>query len=271
MSRRYQKAVYSPFLHEYLSMRKLCSKWVPCLLIVDQKQQHIDDLECCLQLFQPNLKEFLHKYVTIDETWIHNFTLESNRQPSEWTAVGESHPKWLKMQTSAGKVLIFVFLDAQGILFINYLKKGRTINSEYYKALLVHLKEKIAKKRLQIKKKKRKKSAFSPKKCTMSQVNRNNVKTTWIVLWIASTPILFSRSGLQQLLAYCRPQKNAPGKEIWLQWRSDIGNWGVFWGQRQIIQQKRHRIIREALESVYQPRGRLLMNKVEFCLKVIVY
>ena len=24
-------------LHEHLSMRKLCSKWVPCLLIFDQK------------------------------------------------------------------------------------------------------------------------------------------------------------------------------------------------------------------------------------------
>ena len=25
-------------LHEHLSMRKLCSKWVPCLLTVNQKQ-----------------------------------------------------------------------------------------------------------------------------------------------------------------------------------------------------------------------------------------
>ena len=48
---------------------------------------------------------------------------------------------------------------------------------------------------------------------------------------------------------------------------SDIGNWGVFWGQRQIVRQKRHRIVREALESVYLF---MLMNKVEFCLKVVV-
>ena len=34
------------------------------------------------------------------------------------------------------------FWDAQGILFSDYLEKGRTINSEYYIALLVHLKEK---------------------------------------------------------------------------------------------------------------------------------
>ena len=36
-------------LQEYLSMRKLCSKWVPRLLTVDPKQQHIDDPEYCLK------------------------------------------------------------------------------------------------------------------------------------------------------------------------------------------------------------------------------
>ena len=44
-------------LHEYLSMRKLCSKWVPRLLTVDQKQ-HVDDSERCLELFQRNKKDF---------------------------------------------------------------------------------------------------------------------------------------------------------------------------------------------------------------------
>ena len=47
-----------------------------------------------------------------------------------------------------------VFWDALGILFIDYLEKGRTINSEYYITLLVHLKEEIAEKQAQMKKKK---------------------------------------------------------------------------------------------------------------------
>ena len=37
-----------------------------------------------------------------------------------------------------------VFWDALGILFIDYIEKGRTINSEYYIALLVRLQEEIA-------------------------------------------------------------------------------------------------------------------------------
>ena len=43
-------------LHKHLSMRKLCLKWVPRLLTVDQKQQRVDDTEHCLELFQRNKK-----------------------------------------------------------------------------------------------------------------------------------------------------------------------------------------------------------------------
>ena len=41
-------------LHEYLSIRKLCSKWVQRLLTIDQKQQSINDSEHCLHMFQRN-------------------------------------------------------------------------------------------------------------------------------------------------------------------------------------------------------------------------
>ena len=34
--------------------------------------------------------------MTTEETWIHHFTSESNRQSAEWTAAGESHPKATK-------------------------------------------------------------------------------------------------------------------------------------------------------------------------------
>ena len=41
-------------LCKYLSTRKHCSKWVPRLLTVNQKQQRIDDSERYLPLFQRN-------------------------------------------------------------------------------------------------------------------------------------------------------------------------------------------------------------------------
>ena len=102
--------------------------------------------------FNAPKRSFLRKYLTMNETWIHHFTPES-RQWAEWKAAGENRPKRPKMQTSASKVLAFVFWDVQSILFIDYLVKGWTINSEYYIALLVRLMEEIASKRPQMKKK----------------------------------------------------------------------------------------------------------------------
>ena len=44
--------------------------------LVDQKQQCADDSEYFLELFQRMKNEFLHKYVIMNETWIHHFILE---------------------------------------------------------------------------------------------------------------------------------------------------------------------------------------------------
>ena len=45
-------------LHELLGMRKLCAKWVPRELTVDQKQHRIDASEECLALLSRNKMEF---------------------------------------------------------------------------------------------------------------------------------------------------------------------------------------------------------------------
>ena len=123
-------------------------------LTTDQKQQRIDDLKQCLELFNRNKSEFLRRYMTMDETWLHPFTPESNRQSAEWTARDEPTPKRGKTQKSVGKVMSSVFWDTHGIIFIDYLKKGKTINSDYYVALLGPLKDEIAEKRPHLKKKK---------------------------------------------------------------------------------------------------------------------
>ena len=61
-------------LHEHLSMRKLCSKWVLYLLTVNQ--QHIDNSEHCLQLFLCkydngwNMDPPLHSGVKLAVSWV---------------------------------------------------------------------------------------------------------------------------------------------------------------------------------------------------------
>ena len=97
----------------------------------DQKQQRVEDSERFLELFKRGKKDFLRRYVTMDETCIHQYTPETERSSAEWTAAGESRPKRPKTQQWAGKVMASIFCDAHGILFIDYLEKGKTINSDY--------------------------------------------------------------------------------------------------------------------------------------------
>jgi len=80
--------------------------------------------------------------------------MESKRSSSEWTATGEPRPKRPRAQQSAEKVMASVFWDVRGVIFIDYLEKGHTINSEYYIALFERLKAETAKKRPHMAKKK---------------------------------------------------------------------------------------------------------------------
>jgi hypothetical protein len=112
------------------------------LLTNDQNQQRVDDSEQCLAIFNRNKDKFFRRYITMDV--IHN-TPKSNRQSGEWTEREEPNPKRGNTQGAAVKVMASVFWDARGIIFIDYLEKGQTINSEYYIALLERLNDEIKK------------------------------------------------------------------------------------------------------------------------------
>jgi hypothetical protein len=111
-------------VHEYLDMRKLCAKWVPRVLTIDQKQQRFDDLEQCFAIFNHNKDEFFRRYITMDEAWLLFYIPESNRQSVEWTERDEPNTKRGKTQRSAGKVTTSLFCYARGIMSIDYLEKG---------------------------------------------------------------------------------------------------------------------------------------------------
>jgi histone-lysine N-methyltransferase SETMAR len=141
-------------LHHELHMKKICARWVPRLLTPEQKRIRMTTSAECLKIFKKDSTDFLRRFVTMDETWIHHYTPETKQQSKQWTAPGEPTPKKAKTVPSAGKVMASVFWDAKGILLIDYLEKGKTITGDYYAALLVKLKTVIGEKRPGMAKKK---------------------------------------------------------------------------------------------------------------------
>jgi len=59
----------------------------------------------------------------------------------EWRHSGSPRPKKFRVKKSAGKFLGSIFWDHDGILLIDYVSKGQTINAEYYSSLMVQLKD----------------------------------------------------------------------------------------------------------------------------------
>jgi histone-lysine N-methyltransferase SETMAR len=80
-------------LHEELDMNKLCARWVPRLLTADQKRTPMKIFEQCLDRFNKNKTDFVRRFITMDETWIHHYTPESKQQSKQWTEAGCSAPK----------------------------------------------------------------------------------------------------------------------------------------------------------------------------------
>lgn len=144
----------SNILSVNLGFKKLCAKWLPHSLTMEQKHIRMRLCQQHLERFKKNKSDFIRRFITMDETWVYHHDPESKQEAKEWCEPGSSAPKRVRVQKSAKKVLASVFWDAKGILFIDYLQTGKTINSDYYCNLLNQLDEKIRERRPGLQKKK---------------------------------------------------------------------------------------------------------------------
>jgi histone-lysine N-methyltransferase SETMAR len=118
-----------------LQLTKLCARWIPRLLTATQMEARVIVAKANLKRADKD-PNFLERLLTVDETWIHHFDPESREQSKQWLTRGCNPPLKAKVVPSLGKVMATVFWDASGIVHIDYLERGVTINAEYYSNLL---------------------------------------------------------------------------------------------------------------------------------------
>lgn len=114
-----------------LGFSKVCARWVPRQLTDAHKDQRRTICSEVLGRFDDDGPDFLGRIVTGDETWLHHFDPETKRQSMEWHHVTSPRKKF-KSVPSAGKVMATVFWDSEGVILVNIMAKGTTINSEAY-------------------------------------------------------------------------------------------------------------------------------------------
>ena len=97
-----------------------------------KKRSRLDISRYLLPRYEDDPGNFIDRIVTQDETWVHHFDPESKMQSMQWKHPGSPPPKEFKRVSSAGNVMASVFWDSQGVIIIDYLEQGRTINGENY-------------------------------------------------------------------------------------------------------------------------------------------
>jgi hypothetical protein len=83
----------------------------------------------------------------MDETWLCNYDSETKQQSMEWQHSGSPCPPKISSTKICWKILASIFWDQDGILVIDYLPKGQTIDEDYYLSLLVQLKDRTFRRR----------------------------------------------------------------------------------------------------------------------------
>ena len=83
----------------------------------------------------------MSRIVTGDETWAHHYEPETKRQSMEWHHPQSPRKKKFKTTPSAGKLMVTVFWDIDGVILVDVMARGETINSDAYIKTLQKLKQ----------------------------------------------------------------------------------------------------------------------------------
>ena len=90
-------------LTEESAMKKLCAKFVPKNLTIEQKDNQTD---VCLHLLEriQSDRNFFKNVITGDETWIFEYDPETKRQSKEWHTSASPRPKKSEKEQIKNKI-----------------------------------------------------------------------------------------------------------------------------------------------------------------------
>ncbi|KAL4083729.1 hypothetical protein QTP88_029045 [Uroleucon formosanum] len=133
-------------LVENLNIKKVCAKMVPKNLTIDQKFNRKEICSDTLKIIKDD-PSFINNIITCDETWIFTYDPETKRQSMHWRTPTSPRMKKARMSKSKFKAMLIVFFDIKGIIFVEWVPSGQTVNQYYYKEVLIKLRERVRKKR----------------------------------------------------------------------------------------------------------------------------
>ena len=118
---------------ENIGYHKFCARWLPKLWSEDHKKPRMATSLTFLEAYEKDGEPLLDRVITRDESWVKHETCEIKKLSMEWGHTSYPKRPMKCLQTfSARKNMATVFWDRDGVLLVDFLECGLTINSERY-------------------------------------------------------------------------------------------------------------------------------------------
>jgi histone-lysine N-methyltransferase SETMAR len=102
------------------------------MLTDEHKKKRLAAAHPFLQRHQTEGDQGFDHIVTGDETWIAYTNIESKRQSMQWRHSSSPKSKKFKQASSVRKIMATILWDRKGILLIDFLERGLTVNADAY-------------------------------------------------------------------------------------------------------------------------------------------
>jgi len=128
-----------------MNMRQVSAKFVPRVLTVEQKQQH---MSISLELHNCAVSDssFLGNVIMGDAIWVYGYDTETRVQSSQWKSPSSPCAKKAHQSRPNIKVMMTVFFDHDGIVRAEFVPRNTKVNSEYYRGLKECLRNDVCRK-----------------------------------------------------------------------------------------------------------------------------
>ena len=110
------------------------------------EERHRHDSREMLKLINSD-PTVLDALVTCEESWIYCYDLETKRQSSQWKHAGSARPKKARQSKSTHKLLMILFFDSTGMIYMHWVPTGQTVNKEDYFEVLREFRKRFRRKR----------------------------------------------------------------------------------------------------------------------------
>lgn len=121
-----------------MGKRYLSNRWIPHVLNEEQKSNRMRICNELLNKYSQN--DFLGQLVTMDEVWIYWCNNEGSYHHKSWRGEGDVPQVEVQRRLTTRKHLLSVFWDCKGVIHMEILPSGKTLNSDIYCQQLDNLK-----------------------------------------------------------------------------------------------------------------------------------